>query len=190
MMPDDDEEALVGLVERWLERVIIGLSLCPFAAGPHQRRGIRFAVSATGAGAERADLEGALAEVWLEARRLATEEDGAETTLLLLPRGWSSFDDLLDLCAAAEALLERTRLAASVQVVAFHPEFCFAGEAPEDAGNLVNQSPLPLLHLLRVEDVSRAVDGHPDISRIPTENAARLRALGAAAVRALWTTPR
>ena len=177
----------IEIVQHWLERVVIGLSLCPFAAAPHRRGAIRFAVSGAGA-----DPEATLAELWVELQLLGEDEataDSPQTTLLILPEGWTDFDDLLDLCAAGEALLEHSGLDEDFQIVAFHPDVCFEGSAPEDPGNLVNRSPVPLIHLLRTEDVAAAAEGHPDIDALPEQNAARLRALGTAAVRALWAGP-
>ena len=166
---------------RWVEAVIVGLPLCPFAAGPHRRGQIRY-VQSRSAGV----VEETLAEVWGEARRLLRDGGDAETTLLLLPEGFGDFDDLLDLCAAGEALLEAVGLGADIQLVAFHPDFCFDGAEAGEAGNETNRSPVPLLHLLRAADVAAAIAQHPDVEGIPERNAARLRALGAVAVRALW----
>ncbi len=50
-----------------------------------------------------------------------------------------------------------------------------------------NRAPYPVLHLLREDDVSDAIDRHPDPGGIPAANIARLEALGAQGVRDLWS---
>lgn len=46
----------------------------------------------------------------------------------------------------------------SVQIAAFHPDFTFGDASTSDITNYVNRSPLPMIHLLREEEVTRAVD--------------------------------
>lgn len=89
------------------------------------------------------------------------------------------------------------------QVVAFHPHHRFGGEGADaaaaavaddgadahiDAGDYVNRSPHPAVHVLRQPSVTAAVDGgpgRPESSEVPRSNAARLRALGIARMEAL-----
>ena len=169
--------------QRWLEQVVIGLNLCPFAAAPQRSGRIRFTSTA-------ADTwEGLLTTIVEEVLHLdSCPPEDVSTTLLLTPEA-GSFDELLDLTAAASELLRELGLDTRYQLVAFHPDFRYADADPADPANLTNRSPCPLIHILREADVNRAVDTHPDIDAIPEDNAARLRALGTAAVRARWMRP-
>jgi hypothetical protein len=45
-----------------------------------------------------------------------------------------------------------------------------------------------VIHLLREEDVERAIAEHPDPEGIPAANIERLRALGAEALRQVWAS--
>lgn len=166
--------------QRWLEQVVIGLNLCPFAAAPQRSGRIRLTSTA--------------ADTWAELLTTIVEEvlflDGCApedvaTTLLLTPEA-GSFEDLLDLAAAASELLQELGLGLLYQLVVFHPDFRYADVDSADPANLTNRSPCPLIHILREADVTRAVAAHPDIDTVPEYNAARLRALGSAAVRARW----
>jgi hypothetical protein len=47
---------------------------------------------------------------------------------------------------------------------------------------------VPLLHLLREDEVSRAVEQHPDTLSIPARNVKLLREMGLDTLRALWRT--
>lgn len=79
-----------------------------------------------------------------------------ETTLLVLPK-LTNFMDFLDVEEHLEGLLEEYDLDPDIQIASFHPEYQFDGTSPEDVENFTNRSPYPLLHLLRVEQVSSAI---------------------------------
>lgn len=156
-------DARIQAVQAWVREVVVGLNLCPFAAGPLGRGKVGWGSVDVASDA----LTGLLA---------AVEEVDAgawETYVLVLPE--CSFPQLLDLAAAAEDLLEQTGLDQRFQLASFHPHYCFEGAWKDDPANGTNQSPHPALHLLRVEDVSRAVDSHPDIASVPERNMALLR---------------
>jgi hypothetical protein len=160
------------LVERWLEEVVIGLGLCPFAASAWRARSVYIAVSPA---RNRADL---LAALHRELMRLDAEPpETAETTLLVAPnqlRDFAAFNDFLDL---AEGLVEQFGWRGDYQIASFHPDYQFVGTSAEDPANLTNRSPYPILHLLREDSVERARCAGADTEGIPIRNIARMRAL-------------
>ncbi|RME20531.1 MAG: DUF1415 domain-containing protein [Deltaproteobacteria bacterium] len=157
----------VARVDAWLDEFIVGLDICPFARLPLQRGQVHLVAT------DSRDLPDILADVLVEARRL--DEDGVGTTLLILPRAPADFDDFLDICYAAEDALSAAGFDRRVQVVGFHPDYVFHGAPPDDPANAVNRSPVPLLHLLRWQDVRDAIEGHRDIGEVPRRNARLLR---------------
>lgn len=168
--PDQSES-----LEQWVRRVVVGLDLCPFAAAPLRAGRVRFA-EATCAEVD-AVVEAAAHEC---VRLVETPASELSTTLLALP-GWPDFDAFLEAVGAVEAFLELAELDGLIQVVAFHPQWVAAGEAPDDPAAATNRSPVPALHLLREEEIARAVRAHPDVEGIPARNAALLRKLAASA---------
>ena len=175
-----DRTTATAATRHWIETVVVGLGLCPFARDALARDLVRVVVVDTidvGAALQR------LADV--AAELLADGEAPDGTALLVLPDGFADFDDYLDLVALAEALLEDLEHVGELQIASFHPDYRFAGAAPDDAANWTNRAPYPVLQLLREDSVGRAVARHPDPEGIPARNIERLRALGAAAVRAL-----
>ncbi len=178
-MPTDANVA--ARVRAWLQDVVVGLDLCPFAAGPMRRGAVRIAVS------EATDAESALTDLWLELDRLfGTATETVETTLLALPAiDQHDFEGLVHLTEVAEAVADRAGYADLVQIIAFHPNWCAAGAPPDDPANATNRSPVPMLHLLREASVSRAIDSHPDPLGIPARNAELLRGLDPTTLRAL-----
>jgi hypothetical protein len=146
---------MIDACRRWVEDVVLGLDLCPFAHAPMANGAVRFVTS-------RADnAEELLAELIHEA------EVSPSTTLVCTDA--FDFEELLDLAALGEALLP------DWQVVVFHPDFRFADSDPEDPANGVNRSPHGMLHLLRRRDVAAAVAATPDIAELPARNAETLR---------------
>lgn len=169
---------------RFVERLVVGLGLCPFARAPWEAN--RVAVVVSGARSEAALLGDLGREIdRLLVASLAASEAELETTLLVHPhvlRDFEAFNAFLD---EVDALLAERALEGVLQVASFHPDYRFAGAPPDDPANATNRSPWPMLHLLREASVGAAVDAHPDIESVPERNVALLRDLGTERVRAL-----
>ncbi|KPP99941.1 DUF1415 domain-containing protein [Marinobacter sp. HL-58] len=158
--------------QQWLEEVVIGLNLCPFARKELVNNRVRFVVSPA---ESEEELLGDLQAEFL----FLDEHPEVETTLLVHPGVLSEFDDYNEFLAAADGLLELLELDGVYQVASFHPDYRFAGTGDGDAENYTNRSPFPMLHLLREDSVARAVDSHPDPEAIPRRNIALMEELGA-----------
>lgn len=172
-----------SLLLDWVDRVVIGLNLCPFAAPVVRSGSLGVRVSPA------SDLEGALRDALEASASLLEDDEEAPATLLIaFPETLASFEDFLDVVAALEAALAEAGADGLLQVATFHPDYRFDGVAVDDLGNWTNRAPFPVIHLLRAEDVERAVAEHPDPEGIPAANVARLHALGAEAIRALWAS--
>lgn len=166
-------EGPIEATRRWLELAVIGLNLCPFAKAVHARQQVRFVLS--GATTPEALLEDLGAELlWLR----DTPAEQIDTTLLVHPRVLTDFLDYNDFLDDADALVETLDLDGVLQVASFHPDYQFAGSAPDDIGNFTNRSPFPTLHLLREDSVARAVEAFPDPDAIVERNVETLRTLG------------
>ena len=169
-----DPDRIERDVRRWLERAVIGLNLCPFAKAVYAKQQVRVVVS--DATTERALLE-QLGEEMALLRDTPAEE--IDTTLLVHPQVLGDFLDYNDFLDDADALLEAMELDGVLQVASFHPHYQFADTQPDDAENLTNRAPFPILHLLREDSVDRAVDAYPEPDAIIERNVATMRELGA-----------
>ena len=78
----------------------------------------------------------------------------------------------------ADALVAELELEGEIQVASFHPDYQFAGTAPDDVSNCTNRAPYPTLHLLREASIDRAVEAYPDPEVIVERNIATLEQLG------------
>lgn len=173
-----------GLVEqlwRWVDTVVIGLNLCPFAAGPRRRGQVRLMVS------DATSEHAVLAALTDEMIRLDdTPPEQLDTTLLAIPDLWPDFLPFNDFLQQADALLVTNDRDGVYQIASFHPHYQFAGAAPGAAENLTNRAPCPILHLLREDRVADAVARYPDTELIPQQNIAALEALSPAQQKALF----
>lgn len=171
-----DKPQIERASRQWLEEIVVGLNLCPFARRELVNNRVRFVVS-------EAASEDALLQVLQEELRFLEENPDTETTLLIHPGVLTDFDDYNDFLAAVDGLLELLELEGVFQVASFHPGYRFAGTGVEDAENYTNRSPFPLLHLLREASVERAIGSHPEPDAIPERNIALMEDLGAEEMR-------
>lgn len=173
--------AVVAETTRWLERAVIGLNLCPFAKAVHVKGQIRYVVCL-------ADNETALlTALRSELQTLAAADPKIiDTTLLIHPNVFADFLDFNDFLEAADATLDDLHLHGEFQIASLHPQYQFAGTAPDDIGNYTNRSPYPMLHLLREASVARAVAAFPAAEDIYEKNIETMDKLGHAGWKGLW----
>ena len=174
-------DQVIAATRKWLERAVIGLQLCPFAAVPHLHDRVRYCVSAQRSGV------GLLEQLADELRALQDADPlKCETTLLIHPHVLTDFLEYNDFLGACEAAVAELGFEGELQVASFHPRYQFAGTEVQDIENYSNRSPYPMLHLLREASVARAVANFPHIERIGVTNQETLRRLGHEGWRQLW----
>lgn len=181
---EPDDASVVAATERWLERAVIGLGLCPFARAVFAKQQIRYVVS------RAVDPEALLQELVRELRALMSADPlVVDTTLLIHPDTLADFLDFNAFLRRAQRALKKLGLAGELQLASFHPDYCFADSEPDDAANNSNRAPYPILHLLREASVERALASFPDPDSIYLKNIRTLRALGSAAFQRLLADP-
>lgn len=162
---------MIATVKQWVDTVVVGLNLCPFAKRELIADRVRF--SPTEATTEEQLLVALEAEL-----ELLAGDSSVETTLLIHPQVLLDFDDYNQFLNYADGLLVQMRLDGIFQIASFHPNYQFDGTDPDDAENYTNRSPCPLLHLIREESLERAVAGFPHADQIPARNIELMRELG------------
>ncbi|CAH1534415.1 conserved hypothetical protein [Vibrio owensii] len=170
--PNTDINAITEQVEQWLNDVVIGLNLCPFAAKPQRNKQIKIFVS------EASQEEALLEDILLQLIELSsTEPEKLETTLVVVPNMLKDFWDYNFFIDWVEGLIKQQDWEGIFQVATFHPDYCFGGAEPEDDENLTNRSPYPVFHLIREESMEKVLKHYPDPESIPDTNIARVSAL-------------
>lgn len=168
-----DDDQIIEATERWLEKAVIGLNLCPFAKAVHVKKQVRYVVS--NATTVEALLETLMNELQLLSDTPAEEID---TTLLIHPFVLNDFADYNEFLDVADAAVEDMQLDGEIQVASFHPEYQFADTDINDISNFTNRAPYPILHLLREDSIERAVEAFPEASEIFDKNIETLEKLG------------
>jgi len=178
--PAAADEVLIA-TERWLERAVIGLNLCPFAKSVFVKKQVRYALTAAG------DADELLAELEHELNLLAASDPAElDTTLLIHPQTMTDFLDYHFFLAEADALLKNIGYEGVFQIASLHPQYEFAGSDPDDIANFTNRSPYPTLHLLRESSIDRAVAAFPEAADIFERNIDTMEKLGHEGWRKLW----
>lgn len=179
-MHSDEVKAAVAL---WIEKMVIGLGLCPFAQREWITGGVVLEVSSA------QDTEQLLHALDALLQRM-TDDRQIATALLIHPAVLQDFFDYNQFLDIADSLLVERELEGVFQIASFHPAYQFADTDLDDPENYSNRAPYPLLHILREDDLSAAIDSYPDVDAIPARNVARLNQLGAVQLRALWQSTR
>ncbi len=166
------EQSPLENTRQWFESVVLGLNLCPFAHKPNRQGLIDFVLSS----ADRE--EEVLLDLQSQMQRLdQTPPNQLETVVLIVPDCLQDFMDYNQFLDWVDGLIAEYNWQGVYQVASFHPDYCFAGNAPEDNENLTNRAPYPLLHIIREDSMTKALESFPDSDRIPETNIERVCAL-------------
>ena len=141
----------------------MAFNLCPFAKRELVKDRVRFVVS-------KAKDEATLLDELAHELALLNVDEAVETTLLIHPQVLQDFYHYNDFLEAADELLVDMNLEGVYQVASFHPDYQFGGTEPDDVENYTNRSPYPMLHLLREDSLSEAIDNYPEVDLIPERN--------------------
>lgn len=157
-------------VMAWVEEVVVGYGLCPFAAQPLRRGQV------TAREIDAPDVPAAFEAAMTQVQSFLAEEPTAVvTTLLVFSRALPDFLTFLDFVATLEDVLAETGADQLLQLAHFHPDYQFADLSFEDAANRTNRAPFPVVQLLRVAGVARAIEQYPDVEDIPERNIRKMR---------------
>ena len=164
-------QAVIQQTKNWVEEIVIGLNLCPFASLPFHNNAIEYSVN-TGSSTEQHLQQ--LADCFAR----LDDSTNIETSLLIYPDAYQAFDNYLDLLDIANQLLEDLHYTGSYQLASFHPDYRFAGSAENDASNFSNRSPCPMLHVIRESSLEKAIANYPNIEQVPENNIKKLQEIG------------
>lgn len=163
---------LKAKIWRWLDEVVIGEQFCPFAKKPREQKKIQLQIC------EAKTHETVLGFVAKQFSYLS-DNPNIDTTLVALPNAYDDFYDYLDLVEAAQQLLEDLNFEGVYQLASFHPDYLFEAEPPANASHFTNRSPCPIIHILRENDLTKALASIASPEAIPLRNIAHAEKLGA-----------
>ena len=161
------------LVKDWIEKVVIGLNFCPFAAKPFNTDKIAYLIHID------EDITVLLKQFYAVLRELQEEpSEVLETAFIIYPHSFGDFDDYLSYVSLLQTFLEKNQFEEEFQLASFHPAYQFEGSQPNDLSNVTNRSPFPLIHIIRSESIQQARLFYGDTLNIPEKNIANLNVLG------------
>ena len=163
---------IIAQTKKWIVDVVVGCNFCPFALREVKKESICFEVFEGNKAMALKALSAAFVKM--------NAQIDIETLFFLLPQNFDRLSDFLKLVHGAEILIKKVGYEGIYQVASFHPAYLFAGSSNNDPANYTNRSPYPMLHILREESVSRAIDSYPDTGKIPEKNLAFAREKGLA----------
>ena len=155
----------------WIQSMVIGLNLCPFAKREINNNTARIEVSTATA------IDDALTDFMMEIEHLQANPT-IGTSVLIYPHILHDFFEYLDFVDLANDLLANAGYEGIYQLATFHPDYCFQGVKTDDVTNYTNRSPYPMLHLLREEMLDQAIAYYGNTEVIPENNMRCLRELG------------
>ena len=173
-----DHKRITESVKHWVETVVVGLNLCPFAKKELINKRVRLSVS------DAVTSEQLLLDIHQELLFL-NRTSQIETSLLIHPGVLQDFQDYNQFLDVADLLLRELKLEGIFQIASFHPDYQFAGSQQDDVENYTNRSPYPLLHFIREKSLAQAVAHYPDTGDIPARNIALMNQLGTDKMQAL-----
>lgn len=175
MYPKDPRAA----VTQWLNEIVIGLNLCPFARKPVMAKAVRIVTVAS----EQAAA--ILQSLQQELEYLSAHEE-IDTTIIVLTEALDDFLLYNDFMHEVEDWLWQNDYEGIYQVASFHPDYCFADATADEVSNFTNRAPFPLLHILREEQLENLLARYEGADEIPHNNIRKLEQLSAAQLRTLF----
>lgn len=169
----NDVPSAIAQSKAWLEQVVLAYQLCPFAQKPYDLKQIRFTASTTTEPKEILVLVEEECQLLLN-----TPAVEVETTLIVLTSAFSDFMDYWTFVGEVEMQLANAGYEGQLQVASFHPNYLFGGSAEQDPANFTNRSPFPMLHLLREDSLTAALEYHKAPEEIPARNIALMQEKG------------
>ena len=157
--------------QQWVETFIIKYGICPFAKSVFEDSEVEFQV------VENDEFEEQAIALMTQVERMKSSNH-PETALLIFPYGLSNFLDFLSLLDVCNQLLEQQQDLDFIQLASFHPNYLFEGEDDDSASHYTNRSPWPMIHLIRQQSISDALQNFPNPEEIPKRNIKLMEQLG------------
>jgi len=170
----------VDQTKRWLEKIVIDLSLCPFAAQVFFNNNIIFSAI------EFKDVETSITIIENAIQDILDPDTKFTTCLIIFNSELESFEKYLDVYYTIEDIILHSNNNTKIQFASFHPKYQFEGTQQSDIENFTNRSPFPIIHLLRTDLVEEAIESHPDIDAVPVQNIKKMKEMGLDRLKSLF----
>ena len=150
------------LLKDWINNVILGLNLCPFAKDSMPKLKIeKMSFSDT-------DI---LLDAVLNLSDKIIKKDLSNA--IIYTDDEISFNELNNICLDFQDVLDQMSI--KIKLVAFHPDFVFENLEYKNTANLVNRSPMALIHLISKDEITKVVQNFENAKNISLNNEKKLK---------------
>lgn len=160
----------------WISKWVIQQNLCPWAASVFNEEKMSISVLPNlYIGTHKIAIKN---HVLKQAKNIINANTTFETSIIVFPKV-KKFNDFLKLIEDIEYILEYYKIDDQIQIASFHPDYQFRGTDIDDVTNYTNRSPYPIIHLLYIPQVTKAinlVDGNTEF--VWKNNIKKLQDLG------------
>ncbi len=158
---------------RWIEAMVFNQSMSSLYIPPPRRQALRFSAI------ETHDLEGFAEALSDEFCHLVCVDNTRVSSILFtVAGGFNRYREFRDVLSRGQIVIEELGLVGVAQMQIFHPEYRFPHTPSDALVNYLQRSPLPVLHLIRDEDMGRPPNRNADPHRVYAEQLQRLDGLG------------
>jgi hypothetical protein len=168
----------VKATRKWVEQIVVGLNLCPWARAALDDNLVNIKAS------KAENVDDLVEEIKNELVRLASPAC-KETSIIVTETLLEDFDDYMDAVDRVESAIEELDLDGVLQLASFHPSYQFAGTKMTDAENWTNRSPFPSFHILKEDEVEKALQGYSQPEQVYERNIRLMKEKGFASMAAL-----
>ena len=164
-------DSLESILWEWVDDWIIAEYFCPFAKPARQQHKINMRVACS------TSWSHVIEEIYTECQYLLTDAPHS-TSLIAITNATEGFYDYLNLLDAAQVMLEKHSLLGTFQLASFHPNYLFEGEDANSASHYSNRSPVPIIHILREDEVAKVIPSQQHADDIVIRNIQHLEKMG------------
>ena len=154
----------------WIKEFVIKHNLCPFAHKPVSENRVKYLLVNKVIGSE-------LRDIFLEEVRNLSTDATISNSFLVCPKLNKDFLTYINFIYELEELLIQEGFEGIFQLASFHPLYQFGGTVPEDVTNRTNRSPHALIHILRGDEMEKAIKHYGNTDQIPFQNIEKMRNL-------------
>lgn len=161
---------IIKATRLWISVFVQELNLCPFSHSLNNEK-LRITISHTKTTSSQSlseTLIKSITEEFLhECSLLQSTTSKVQTSLIIYPK-LLNFNTYLNTYDLLNTKLEELNLDEFIQIASFHPKYQFQGES-SNVSNWTNRSPFPMIHLLKVNDVMKAIEGYEKATNCSTD---------------------
>lgn len=151
----------IELMQRWVEEYVNKFNFCPFSKPSFEKDKIYYV---------EVDLPMTeiLDELFEVAQDLFDTADEQTNTLIALNSDFDNFEFFWDFVGILEDFFESEGISSEIMIASFHPNYRFQNEPEKYA--FTNRAPLPMLHFIQHQYLSRALEAYPEAATWPSRN--------------------